>query len=846
MERAQAWARVKQIFGSALEVEPVERAAFVREACGDDQSLLKEVESLLAAHDDPANLSQNSWQDQFEAETPVPAAIGPYRLVKKLGEGGMGEVWLAEQTEPVKRQVALKLIRSGIYSGSLLQRFKWERQSLAMMDHPAIAKVFEAGSTPAGQPYLVMEYVPGLPITEYCDQKKLPIRDRLQLFIRACEGVQHAHQKAVLHRDLKPANILVVEVDGQPMPRIIDFGLAKMTAPVLDEQTILQTQAGSLMGTPGYMSPEQADSATEDVDTRTDVYSLGVVLYVLLTGFLPFDARKTPVHEFLRRLREEDPLKPSAKIETEKETTTSTASARGTEPGELRTLLTGDLDWIAMKALEKDRNRRYGTPSELAADIRRYLNNEPITARPASTAYKLRKYVRRHRIGVVFATAMLLLLVGFSVIQARQLRRITRERDRADRVSNFMTQMFKVSDPSEARGNSITAREILDRASKEIDNGLKTDPELRAQMMDTMGQVYGNLGLYNRGTELLQQTVDLRREVLGSNNVQTLSAIQELGLALLQEGHYEDARKTEEEAVSIGSRVLRPNDLSLLQSRRVLAECMVFLGHPDQAEKSLREILAVQTQLLGPESAVVLGTRYNLGEAISEQAKLPEAEAFERETLDIDRRVLGPENPQTILQMLSLAFTMNGMRKGAEAEKLLRETLDISRRVLGQEHPYTLSAMRSLGWALSTEGEFPEAEKLQTDVFDISRRTLGAEHPETLSAMGSLGFTLMQAKKYAEADKVLTDVIDIQRRTLGPDHPEIAKTDYNLACVKADLGDRDEAMKLLRHAVDHGLDGVDMTVMGTDPDLAKLHGDPRFTQLAALAKSRATAASGAK
>lgn len=845
-ERAQAWERIKQIFGSALEVEPAGRAAFVRDACGGDQSLLKEVESLLAAHDDPADLSQNSWQGQFEAETPVPAAIGPYRLVKKLGEGGMGEVWLAEQTEPVKRQVALKLIRAGIYSGSLLQRFKWERQSLAMMDHPAIAKVFEAGSTPAGQPYLVMEYVPGLPITEYCDQKKLPIRERLELFIRACEGVQHAHQKAVLHRDLKPANILVVEVDGQPTPRIIDFGLAKMTAPVLDEQTILQTQAGTFMGTPGYMSPEQADSTTEDVDTRTDVYSLGVVLYVLLTGFLPFDAKKTPVHEFLRRLREEDPLKPSAKIETEKEPATSTAAARGTEPGELRTLLTGDLDWIAMKALEKDRNRRYGTPSELAADIRRYLNNEPITARPASTAYKLRKYMRRHRIGVAFASAMVLLLVGFSVIQARQLRRITRERDRADRVSGFMTQMFKVNDPSEARGNSITAREILDRASKDIDTGLKGDPELRAQMMDTMGQVYNSLGLYSHGTELLKQTVAVRREVLGPTNVQTLSAIQELGLALLQEGHYEDARKTEEQAVSIGSRVLRPDDRSVLESRRILAECISFLGHPEQAEQPLREVLAAQIKLLGPESIDVLNTRYNLGEALAQQVKLDEAEKFERETLDMDRRVFGTENPKTITQMLSLAYALNGLHKDAAAEKLLRETVSVSRHILGPEHPYTLSAMRSLGWALTDQGKYSEAERLQTEVFDVSRRRLGAEHPETLDAMTNLGFTLMRDKHYGKADKMLRDALDIQRKVLGPDHPEVAKTDYNLACVKADLGDHDEALKLLLHAVDHGLDSIDMTLMGTDPDLSKLHGDPRFTELATLAKSRATAASGAK
>jgi eukaryotic-like serine/threonine-protein kinase len=502
-----------------------------------------------------------------------PKSIGTYRLLQRLGEGGMGQVWLAEQTAPVRRQVALKLLKVGMYDDGVLKRFQAERQTLAIMDHPSIAKVFDAGSTPDGQPYFVMEYVSGVPITEYCDQRRLGIRERLELFIKVCEGVQHAHLKAMIHRDLKPANILVAEVDGKPVPRIIDFGLAKAATPQMAGAAML-TQVGSFVGTPGYMSPEQADSSVQDVDTRADVYSLGVVLYVLLTGSTPFDARKwlkKPLHEVLRQLREDEPPRPSTKIGMEKESSKVSAEMRGVQPRQLVNSLHGDLDWIAMKALEKDRARRYGMPSDLAADITRYLKHQPVVARPASTRYRLQKYVRRHRIAVAALAGLVMLLAAFVVMQGVQLRRTTLERDRADRereramrITDFMTGMFKVSNPSEARGNSITAREILDKASKDIETGLAKDPETQAQMMQVMGDVYDNLGLYPRAQVLQQQSLEIRQRVLGPENPDTLASMSHLANALCHNGHYAEAEKLNREALDIERRVLgreHPNTL---------------------------------------------------------------------------------------------------------------------------------------------------------------------------------------------------------------------------------------------------------------------------------------------
>jgi eukaryotic-like serine/threonine-protein kinase len=846
---APSWGRVKELLHQAVALGPEARARFLDEVCASDAPLRAELESLLSVGDElSAEFLQSGPMGTFGAYGGGPGVPGlaegqlfeqRFRLIRRLGEGGMGQVWLAEQTAPVRRPVALKLIKAGMYDETVVQRFQAERQSLAIMDHPAIAKVFDAGITPQGQPYFVMEYVPGLPIAEYCDEKKLKIRERLELFIQACEGVQHAHQKAIIHRDLKPANILVVEVDGKPVPRIIDFGLSKATSPHLTDQT-LYTRFGQFMGTPGYMSPEQVDPNIRDIDTRTDVYSLGVILYVLLTGLQPFEShrrQKPALDEWLRQLREEEPRRPSSKVSADWETSTATAAARGTESKQLVSELRGDLDWIAMKALERDRERRYGTPAELAADLRRYLHDEPIVARPASAWYRFGKYIRRHRIATSVAAGVLLLFGVFSVLQALQLEKTKHERDRATRITDFMTGMFKVSDPNEARGNSVTAREILDKSSKEMDQGLAQDPEVQSQMMQVMASTYVNLGLYSRAHELAQRALKLRMHLDGPEDPKTLESLSMIGWILGREGYLDEAEKLERQALAGERRVLGPADPLTLLTTGNLAYILDDRARYAEAEQLLRDTLRIERRVFGPENPRTLDSTSGLALVLDNQNRFVEAEALQRESFDVRQRVLGPDHPDTLASMSILARILNHEQRYAEAEKLYRAALEIERRVLGLEHPTVLGTLGNLADDIADAGRYADAEQLLREALRIKHRVLGPEHPDTLTTAYNLATVLDDEGRYVEAEDLQRETLNIQRRVLGPNHRDTLKSMYDLACYTARNGKRDEALSLLREAIDHGYNNQEL--MKTDSELQSLHSDPRFNELVALAGHRA-------
>ena len=686
-----------------------------------------------AAFDHPSELPPLSadLEEQFARLKPEESGecIGHYKLLQNIGEGGFGVVWMAEQERPVRRRVALKIIKLGMDTKEVIARFEQERQALAMMDHPNIAKVFDAGATQFGRPFFVMELVRGIKITDYCDQANLPTAERLRLFIAVCHAVQHAHQKGIIHRDLKPSNVLVTMHDGVPVPKVIDFGVAKATQSVRLTDLTLFTQFEQMIGTPLYMSPEQAEMSGLDIDTRSDIYSLGVLLYELLTGRTPFDPEELMqkgYDEIRRAIREQEPQTPSLFLKTMgAERRATVAQHRQSDPAALTKIVHGDLDWIVMKALEKDRTRRYETANGLAMDIQRHLANEPVHARAASQMYRFRRLVKRNKVAFTAGVAIALTLIagfGVSLWQAkRRVVEVAAERDQtelarqeAEAISSFLVEVFQSPDAGRD-GRTITVVETIDRAVKKLDTSLVAQPSQRAKLQGTLGRAYTSLGLYREAIPLFEQARHYYLAKFGPAHPAALSVGQNL-------------------AFSYGK-----------------------TGRKDEGLKLIEEVFPLYRKVLGPENPGTLMAMNTLGIYYNEDGRSEEAIKLFEEELSLYRKALGPESNDTLRALGNLSVSYHAAGRKEEALKTQEDQLAVCRKALGPEHLDTLWAITNLASLYAEAGRIDEAFTMRKDVLAVYQRILGPEHPTTRYALNKLADSYSDAGRLDDALPFLTE-----------------------------------------------------------------------------------------
>jgi eukaryotic-like serine/threonine-protein kinase len=827
------------------------REAYLRKTCGDNAGLRADVEALLQAHaaaggslepPHPHESLRVSSEHAAAATIVSPARtaiespgqmIGRYKLLQLIGEGGFGSVWMAEQKEPVKRRVALKIIKLGMDTKQVVARFEAERQALAMMDHPNIARVLDAGATETGRPFFVMELVRGVPILEYCDTEKLDTAKRLELFVDVCNAIQHAHQKGIIHRDIKPSNILVTLHDGKPVPKVIDFGIAKATSSELTDKTLF-TQHRQMIGTPAYMSPEQAEMSGLDIDTRSDIYSLGVLLYELLTGTTPFsndELMSKGFAEMMRIIRDVEPHKPSTRLSTMGETITRTAQLRHAEPGKLRSILKGDLDWIVMKCLEKDRQRRYDTANGLGMDIQRHLAGEAVLAAPPSRVYRLRKGIRRNKAAftaaAVVGVALMLGVVGttWGMVNALQQREIARgaqraesqQRQDAERAREAEAAQRLRAQESERRAieAAALAQREAERAEAEAQLALEAQAreQARAEELEQVAEFQaGQLSEIDpslMGVRMRASIMEKRRAALagrGRDAQEIEAAVQELDQSLQGVNFTNIALETLEE--NIFDRALKVidenfNEQPLIRAYllQTVANTLRSLGLLHRAADPQARAHEIRRRILGDEHQITLVSIYGMGVLLSEQGRSAEAEPYHREALEKGRRIFGEEHSNTLTSIQSVGLLLQAQGKLDEAELYLREALEKRRRVLGEEHPDTLKSIGALGVLLVHQGRYAEAEPYLRQALELRRRVLGEEHPSTIAAIGNMANLLWSQGRRAEAEPYLREGLEKSRRVRGDEHPTTLTGVSNMGVLLRDEGKLAEAEAYDREAL---------------------------------------------